>query len=152
MPKSKSTERNASRRRRLREAVVRVLYAMDVGGNEVGDAIDGYKNSLAEGPVQEELDEWTRDIVARRDEVDELIRQASTNWRLERIGALERCLLRLGCWELVARPDIPARATINEAVEIARRYGGEDSPAFVNGILDRIARLLVGRRGEVRSE
>ncbi|MBI5488319.1 MAG: transcription antitermination factor NusB [Deltaproteobacteria bacterium] len=148
----RQSERNATRRRRLREAVVRVLYAVDVGGSEVDAAITGYKDSLAEGPVQEELDEWARAIVARREELDELIRKASTNWRLERIGALERCLLRLGAWELLARPDIPARATINEAVEIARRYGGEDSPAFVNGILDRVARLLTERRGEVRSD
>jgi len=145
-------DRSSTRRRRLREAVMRVLYAVDVGGAEVGEALEGYKNSLADGPVQGELDEWTRDVVARREELDELIRKASQNWRLERIGALERCLLRLGCWELLARPEIPARATINEAVEIARRYGGEESPAFVNGILDRVARLLVERRGEVREE
>jgi len=143
-------DRSATRRRRLREAVVRVLYSMDVGGSDVDGALAGYKDSLAEGPVQEDLDQWARDVVARRDEVDELIRKASTNWRLERIGAMERCLLRLGGWELLARPDIPARATINEAVEIARRYGGEDSPAFVNGILDRVARLLAERRGEIR--
>jgi N utilization substance protein B len=146
------SERSATRRRRLREAVVRVLYAMDVGGVDVDAALTGYRDSLAEGPVQEELDQWAHDVAARRDEVDELIRKASTNWRLERIGALERCLLRLGSWELLARHDIPARATINEAVEIARRYGGEESPAFVNGILDRVARLLAERRGEVRSE
>jgi N utilization substance protein B len=143
-------DRSVTRRRRLREAVVRVLYSMDVGGSDIDAALAGYKDSLAEGPVQEELDQWAHDIVARRDEVDELIRKASTNWRLERIGAMERCLLRLGGWELLARPDIPARATINEAVEIARRYGGEESPAFVNGILDRVARLLAERRGEVR--
>jgi len=145
-------DRSSTRRRRLRESVVRVLYAIDVGGAEVDAALQGYKESLADGPVQEDLDAWTRDVVARRDEVDDLIRKASTHWRLERIGALERCLLRLGAWELLARPEIPARATINEAVEIARRYGGDESPAFVNGILDRVARLLAERRGEVREE
>jgi len=127
-----------------------VLYAVDVGGSDPDSALRGYKESLADGPVQDELDEWVRDVVARQDEVDDLIRKASTNWRLERIGALERCLLRLGAWELLARPEIPARATINEAVEIARRYGGENSPAFVNGLLDRVARLIAARRGEVR--
>jgi len=145
-------DRTATRRRRLREAVVRVLYAIDVGRLDVDTALDGYRNYLAEGPVQQDLDEWARAVAGRREELDERIRKASTHWRIERIGALERCLLRLGTWELLARPDIPARATINEAVEIARRYGGEESPAFVNGILDRVARSLPPRRAEVREE
>jgi transcription antitermination protein NusB len=149
---SHHSDRSATRRRRLRESVVRVLYAIDVGGADVDAALAGYRDYLAEGPVQEDLDQWVKDVMARREEVDELIRRASTNWRLERIGSLERCLLRLGGWELLARPEIPARATINEAVEIAHRYGGEDSPAFVNGILDRVARLLADRSGEVRGE
>jgi N utilization substance protein B len=146
----RSPERSSTRRRRLREGVVRVLYAMDVGHLDVDAALRGYRESLAEGPVQEDLDAWARAVAGKRDELDEMIRQASTHWRLERIGALERGLLRLGTWELLDRPEIPARATINEAVEIARRYGGEESPAFVNGILDRIARLIAARKGEVR--
>lgn len=130
---------------------MRVLYAVDLGGGGAPAAIAAYRETIADGPVQPELHEWVEGVAGRSDEIDAHIREASTNWKLERMAALDRCVLRLGTWELLARPDIPARVTINEAVDIARRYGGEESPAFVNGVLDRVARRIEARRGEVDS-
>jgi transcription antitermination protein NusB len=144
-------ERSATRRRRLREAVVRILYAMDVSGADAQRALADYRENLADGPVQEDLEPWVQAVAVRLPEIDEMITSASTHWRLDRMAALDRCVLRLGAWELMDREDIPARVTINEAVDIARKFGGEESPAFVNGVLDRVARLLAARRKEVRS-
>jgi transcription antitermination protein NusB len=79
-------------------------------------------------------------VMANRDQIDALINGASENWRISRMATVDRNILRLSVYELVYLDDIPPSVTINEAVEIAKRYGSEDSPSFVNGILDKIAR------------
>ena len=79
---------------------------------------------------------------ARRTAIDELISGSSKNWRLERMSRVDRNILRLGTTELSAFPGVPVRVALNEAVELAKRFGTSDSPAFVNGILDRIATAL----------
>ncbi len=73
------------------------------------------------------------------DEINALIDAASDNWRIARMAAVDRNILRFSVYELVYLDDIPSRVTINEAVEIAKRYGSGESPSFVNGILDKIA-------------
>ncbi len=70
--------------------------------------------------------------------LDALIGEAATNWRLERIAPTDRNLLRIAAYEMMARDDVPPQVAINEAVEIAKRFAGEDSPKFINGILDSI--------------
>jgi N utilization substance protein B len=83
-------------------------------------------------------------VTAHQEELDALIRQYSEHWRLERMAAVDRNLLRLALYELLHQPAIPAKVVINEAVELAKRYGSEESGSFINGILDRI-RQQVGR-------
>jgi N utilization substance protein B len=78
-----------------------------------------------------------RGVIGERAEVDALLQSASRNWRLERMARVDRNLLRLGAWELLRAPEVPAKVAINEAIEIAKRFGTAESPAFVNGILDR---------------
>ncbi len=80
-------------------------------------------------------------------DIDALISRCSRNWRLSRMGIPDRNVLRLACFELIGCPEVPARAVLNEAIEIARRYGTSDSAAFVNGVLDRVVSEL-GRRDE----
>lgn len=70
--------------------------------------------------------------------LDLLIGEAATNWRLERIAPTERNLLRIAVYEMLEREDVPPQVAINEAVEIAKRYAGEDSPKFINGVLDSV--------------
>jgi len=77
-------------------------------------------------------------VVEKKGELDDLIRKFSQHWRLDRMSLVDRNILRLGAFELCYRPDIPARVVINEAIELAKRYGTDDSGAFVNGILDSI--------------
>jgi len=81
-----------------------------------------------------------------RARIDELIAAATEHWKMPRLSRVDLNVLRLATFELLARPEIPAAVTLNEAIEIARRYGSEDSPAFVNGVLDHIAGVL-GVRG-----
>ena len=73
------------------------------------------------------------------DAIDLVIQGAATNWRLDRMAMLDRSVLRLGTFELLHRPDVPVAVVIDEAVELAKAYGGDESPRFVNGILARIA-------------
>jgi N utilization substance protein B len=74
-----------------------------------------------------------------QDQLDAKIRGVSKHWRLERMARVDRNIIRLATYELMFQGDIPRRVTLNEAVELAKRFGNEESPAFVNGVLDRIA-------------
>ena len=87
-----------------------------------------------------------RGTLEDRDDLDGRIETASTNWRIPRMPTVDRNILRLGAFELRHRTDIPASVSMNEAIELAKRFGGAESRAFVNGILDRIA-AEVGRGG-----
>jgi N utilization substance protein B len=123
-----------------REAALQMLYAIEVTGASPDQVIYDYWRELpgdAEGRPY--ADEAVRGVVAALVDTDRRIQAASTNWRVERMTRVDRNLLRLGAWELVHRPDVPRPVILDEAVEIAKRYGTEDSGAFVNGVLDRIA-------------
>lgn len=127
-------------RRRAREAAVQMLYQIDVSGEEPAQAIELYWQYLGEPSDAKELaTHLTRGCAEQREAIDERIKQASKHWRIDRMARVDRNILRLGTFELVGMPDIPRRVTLNEAVELAKRFGDEHSPAFVNGLLDRIA-------------
>jgi N utilization substance protein B len=79
---------------------------------------------------------------AHQEEVDEAITAAARNWRFDRIASVDKNILRLGAYELMREPDTPAAVVIDEAIEMAKRFGEADSPAFVNGVLDAIRRKL----------
>ena len=131
---------------------------MDVSG--VGDtqALKHYWGHLAEPGESDDQRDFARAIVTgfaeRRDEVDDLIaagilppdtgliRSSSHHWRLERMPIVDRNVLRVAIVELQTMADIPKRVTLNEAVELAKRFGSEGSGSFVNGVLDRIATEL----------
>jgi N utilization substance protein B len=113
-----------------REAALQMLYALEAGGAPSEQVIRDFWRELpgdAEGRAY--ADEIVRGVHSELEQTDERIRAASRNWRLERIGA----------WELLRRPDVPRAVILDEAVELAKRYGASESSAFVNGVLDRIA-------------
>jgi len=83
--------------------------------------------------------ELVRGVLDFREEIDKRIRSLSEHWRLERMSIVDRNILRLGAYEVLYRPDIPPKVTIDEAVELAKEYGDEKSGSFVNGILDKLA-------------
>ena len=88
------------------------------------------------------VERLVRGVDDHRHAIDDLVGRSSLNWKVSRMGAVDRNVLRLAAYELAFEPDVPSKATLNEAIEIAKRYGSEDSGKFVNGILDRIAQEL----------
>jgi N utilization substance protein B len=89
-------------------------------------------------------------ITEHRTELDALLSEHATNWRISRMAAVDRNILRIGAYELT-RTDTPVRVVLDEAIELARRFGNDPSPSFVNGVLDAVARA-VGRGGERRGD
>ncbi|MEZ4235927.1 MAG: transcription antitermination factor NusB [Myxococcota bacterium] len=140
-------------RRRAREFALQALFEADLRDVTVASALNDLWSGLMDGegidegraPESEEVEfaqRLARGVEGRRDELDGLIEEASTNWRLVRMPVVDRNVLRIAAFELVGCPDIPATVSINEAIELAKKFGGGDSRAFVNGIVDRMARQL----------
>ena len=127
------------RRRQSREIALQLLYALDITRANSREVL---RAAWTETMLSPEIRDFTTTLVTgviqRRDEIDAFIQECSTNWSLERIGMVERNILRFAIYELCFLPDIPPNVTINEAVEVAKKYGTEDAPAFINGILDRV--------------
>jgi N utilization substance protein B len=129
-------------RRKGREAALQMLYQMDVGAVGAEDAIRSYWAHLGEGEEAggaEFANVLVRGVEEHRAKIDETIRSVSHHWRLERMTRVDRNILRLAAFELLELPDVPRRVTLNEAIELAKRFGSEGSAGFVNGVLDRIA-------------
>jgi N utilization substance protein B len=123
-----------------REAALQMLFGIEASASEPDDAIHAYWRELpGEAEGRPYADELVRGVRADVERVDDKIRAASKNWRLERMTRVDRNLLRIGTWELLCKPDVPRAVVIDEAVELAKRYGTEESSAFVNGVLDRVA-------------
>ena len=121
-------------RREARERALSLLYEAEAKDMKPGEV-------LAELPLAPE--QFTIELVEgvgeHMPEVDDLIRRFAKGWKLERMPAVDRALLRLGIYELMERPEIPTAAVISEAVELAKRYSTDESGRFVNGMLARIA-------------
>lgn len=127
-------------RRKGRESALQILYQIDTSGTSAEQAITLYFAHLSSS---DEGEDFATELVRRFDRdherVDGLIRDVSHHWRLERMTRVDRNILRLGVTELLHCPDVPRRVTLNEAVELAKRFGSEGSAGFVNGVLDRVA-------------
>lgn len=160
-------------RRRGREIALQVLYQVDSQGGllTAEEGLRLYAGHFGRPTVDEigptptpsapseelsdrelaEAREFAGRIVtgalAEREALDALLQKASRNWRLDRMARVDRNLLRLAAWELSHAADVPAKVAINEAIEIAKRYGTGESPAFVNGILDRCLDELGRKEG-----
>jgi len=129
-------------RRQARELALQALYQLDVAGEGDPGMALFWSYFDAEREVQAFARELVEGVAAHRERIDALIAASAEHWRLPRLSRVDLSLLRLATFELLGRPDIPASVTIDEAIEIARRFGSEDSPAFVNGVLDHIAQVL----------
>ena len=117
-----------------------MLYQMDVCGVDAAQAIALYWQNLGSAEDDQEFANMlVRGCGEAREQLDDKIRNVSKHWRLERMSRVDRNIIRLGAYELLHVSEIPRRVTLNEAVELAKRFGNEESPAFVNGVLDRIA-------------
>lgn len=123
-----------------REAALQMLFALEVSGASA-ERVIGYfwRETPGDPEGRAYADKVVRGVAADLEKVDESIRKASTNWRIERMARVDRNVLRLGAWELAASGEVPRAVILDEAVELAKRFGSEDSGSFVNGVLDRVA-------------
>ncbi len=136
-------------RRKSREIALQMLYQLEMTGQPPHEVIDlyyqivsgedGKSADLAESvrPFAEQL---VNGVYQHRDELDAMIIAASENWRLERMSIIDRNVLRIALFEMLYRPEIPPKVSINEAIDLGKTFGSPDSGAFINGILDRLLR------------
>jgi transcription antitermination protein NusB len=131
-------------RRKSRERALQVLFLCDLGKYEMESAIEAYYYTLhsededfSRMPKDRFMEELVRGTLARREVIDEAIGKASEHWRLDRMPSVDRNLLRLATYELL-EGKLPYAVIIDEALELARRFSGNESVGFVNGVLDSI--------------
>lgn len=128
-------------RRRMRLAVFQTLFQHEFRRDEEPLKIleeildDSYDEKAREDAIR-----YVQNIFRNIDTIDSIISQSLENWTLDRLSAVDRNILRLGTYELIFEDDVPIEVTLDEAIEIAKRYGTEKSGKFVNGVLDRIAK------------
>jgi len=143
-----------TRRSRGREVALQVLYQIEqnpgVPVTEVHQFID--RRTLGE----QKLAEFTAGLIAgvreHQPRIDAMIQEVAENWRLDRMAAIDRNILRLGAYEVLFCPEVPAKVAINEALELAKRYSTSQSSRFVNGILDRVLQLHAVPQADAKIE
>ncbi|MDI6809604.1 MAG: transcription antitermination factor NusB [Candidatus Eisenbacteria bacterium] len=134
------------KRRKARELAFRILYQAEISS---GEPMSVANEVLSESEHEASIDSYTRELVRAFSEharqIDEIISRTSKNWELGRMAATDRNVLRYSVAEILYLTEVPPKVAIDEAIEIARRFGTEDSGKFVNGILDSVAREFRGR-------
>lgn len=130
-------------RREGREHAVQALYALELNPAPARVALGLFwENHSCQAAVREFARELVTGYLENRESIDARISANSSNWSLGRMAKIDLSIIRLAVYELLFRPEIPKSVTINEAIEIAKKFGSEESPAFVNGILDELAKSL----------
>jgi transcription antitermination protein NusB len=128
------------RRHQARELALKVLFELESDPKEAAAAL---RYRAAEEAADAEVERFATDLVAgvegNREHLDELIAGASTNWRLDQMAKVDRIILRIAAYEIAIAHDVPVRAAINESIELAKTFSGEDAGRFVNGVLGKIA-------------
>lgn len=141
------------KRRKAREYALQILFQLDIRKEKPSAAV--LRHFWAEYEPDEEVKAFSEEIVKGTykhiAKINELLHQCAKNWSLDRMAVVDRNVLRMAVYEILYRIDIPTSVTINEAIEIAKKYGTDESGSFVNGILDRAARLT-GKLDEARIE
>lgn len=136
-------------RRRAREGALQILYQREVGALSLAEALQlqrlvGAPDDSLE--LDDEALEYARalahGVAESREALDERLAEAARNWRVERMAVIDRLVLRLALHEMLAHPETPPRVVIDEAIELARRYSGDEAARFVNGVLDGVFRRL----------
>jgi len=130
-------------RRKSREAALQALYQIDLAKAEPEKALEQYwKNNIDTEEIQEFANLLVQGVTSHLSELDQLIEKHSTHWKLSRMACVDRNILRMSTYELMYCKDIPASVSLNEAIEIGKKFGTEDSSSFINGILDNLAREI----------
>lgn len=125
-----------------------MLFQLEASGMGADEVVASFWRSFgadADPDGRAYAEDAVRGVCGELERLDEQIAAASANWRVERMARVDRNVLRLGTWELAHRPDVPCAVVLDEAVELAKAFGTDESGAFVNGVLNRVAETL-GRR------
>ena len=139
------------RRTKARECAFQMLYQWDMTRGAMDDVIDSYwKVRSTTDQTRSMAERLARGAQGQVERIDREITAVSKNWRFDRIAAVDRNIIRIGVFELVNDAETPSAVVIDEAVEMARRFGEADSTAFVNGVLDAIMRRVRGVGERVR--
>ena len=135
-------------RTKARECALQALYQLDTSAGDVREAVRGVLAHFdeadpenADADTERFADELVRGVQSERPAIDALIQKSSTHWKLDRMARVDRNILRLAVYEILRRADVPVRVTLNEAIELGKKYGSEESSSFVNGVLDRVAHM-----------
>jgi len=127
------------KRRKSREFALQALYRWDITRKDDIKTIAQFRDHFSQRKEKDEFAERIAlGVLEHAREIDQLIEEYSENWRLDRMPIIDRNILRMATFELLYCEDIPPKVTLNEAIELGKRYGSEDSGSFINGILDRI--------------
>jgi N utilization substance protein B len=138
-----------TRRSRGREVALQVLYQVEQNPGVPPEEIRGFiqRRLLDDRKLCEFTEGLIDGVKEHQARIDTMISDVAENWRLDRMAAIDRNILRLGAYEMLFRPEIPAKVAINEALELAKRYSTAQSSRFVNGILDRLLQRQVQEAG-----
>ena len=136
------------KRTRARECAFQMLYQWDITREPMDRVAEAFwRVRTTTDETRGRSEGLARGAQGCLDELDEAIAAAATNWRFDRIAGVDKNILRLGTYELMREPTTPTAVVLDEAVELAKRFGEADSPAFVNGVLDAIRRRVRGKEG-----
>lgn len=134
-------------RRKSRELALQVLYQWDITGQDATKTLPQFQQHFSTGPERDEFAERiVTGVLNHCEEIDRLIEMYSENWRLNRMMVIDRNLLRIATFELLYCEEIPPKVTLNEAIDLGKRFGSEESGSFINGILDRIEKEAVRKK------
>lgn len=125
-------------RRKSRELALQMLFHLDVNSDQLNWRKQFWALHPAPADIKTFAEQLVDGVLEHKEEIDRLIQKHALNWTLYRMSIIDRNILRCAVYELMSMSDIPAKVTMNEAIEIAKRYSDEESGAFVNGILDHI--------------
>jgi len=129
-------------RSKAREIALHILYQVEIANTDYKSA---YQNYLKNYPQKQEVIDFSLTLIEgvykNIQNLDSLIKKYVKNWEIDRMAVIDRNILRLACFEIINLPEIPPKVSINEAIELAKRFGDIDSPRFVNGVLDKIYKM-----------
>ncbi len=125
-------------RRQSRERALQVLFQWDIHGKAGAWLEDFWAQHPASEDVKSFADRLVDGVIAHKAELDKLIGAYATNWKVSRMPVVDRNILRAALYELLWMPDVPAKVTVNEAIELAKRFADDEAKKFVNGILDQV--------------
>ncbi len=139
------------KRTRAREFALQLLYQADIRHEDINSILDGFWDSQSQGPEELETSimdfalSLARGTYENLKKIDTAISLYAQNWQLERMAVIDRNIMRMSCYELLYLDDIPPKVSINEAVDLAKKYGDMESGKFVNGILDKINKKEINK-------